>query len=421
MSLSFEQKLHNYARLGLIHGLGIGSGPGQKVRPLYIESYQNEDHGPLIAVLAEEAYALGVETVDVRYRNPALERAMFRGAPEGFKLYEPKWVSVRAQEIVDRDGARIALNGNGNFGVMDDVDSKYPAMFKSAYFEANEPYTTRRMKHLQPWTVVDVPTVAWAKKLGMSINELWEFLFGITGADREDPLAFAREIDQRIHKRRHKLNELMKGGMRILHFISGDDTNLTVGLSSRAVWCGGSHKMEDGTSFEANWPSFEIFTTPDWRGTEGTVKVTMPSVLYGPIVDGLKVTFDQGRVVDFSASQGADAFGSLINTDVGAAQLGEIALVGLDSPLSKFIAPHFCGLLDENKRCHMAFGEAYASALEGGAQASAEELRMLGCNVSKVHHDMMISDEHTEVWACTEDGHELTRLMLDGRWTEEFL
>lgn len=421
MSLSFEQKLHNYARIGLIHGLGLG----QKARPLYIDSYQAEDHGRFMSVLAEEAYRLGVETVDLRCRNPWLERAMFRGAPEDFKLYEPKWVTARAEEIVARDGARIALNGNGHLGVMDDVEAKYPSMFQSAYFKANEPYTSRRMAGLQPWTILDVPTIAWAEKLGISIRELWDFLFHVTGADLEDPFVFVSDVDESLQRRCQKLNRLMSQGMRMLHFIGGNgeegDTNLMVGLSPKARWLGGSKSSEDGTRFEANWPSFEVYTTPDWRKTEGVVKVTMPSSLNGPIVDGLKVEFRNGRIFNFEASAGWHAFFALTSQDDGACQLGEIALVGLDSPLAKYSDPHYCIMLDENKRCHMAFGGAYPSALDGGDTSSPEELRALGCNESDIHHDMMISDEKTTVWACDEDGRELALLIEDGRWTEEFL
>src|ERR1019366_1673726 len=176
-----------------------------------------------------EAYALGVETVDVRYRYPEIERAMFLGAPEVLKLYEPKWVSVRAQEIVDRDGARIALNGNRGLGVMDGVDPKYPSGLQTAYFKANEPYTSRRMKMLQPWTILDVPTVAWAKKLGLSIDELWKFLFAVTGADQGDSLGHARTINDGLSHRCKLLNAL---DIATLHFV-GDNTDLKVGLSSQ--------------------------------------------------------------------------------------------------------------------------------------------------------------------------------------------
>ncbi len=410
--MSFESKMRNLARLGLLHGLGFD----QRPRPLFIDSYQTEDHGHLIPMLAEEAYKLGVETVDVRYRYPELERAMFLHAPESHKIYEPTWVSVRAQDIVDRDGARIALSGNGGLGVFDDIDPRYPSEFHSAYFKANEPYTTRRMKMLQPWSVLNVPTVAWAKKLNMSIEELWEFLFTITGADREDPMGYANEVDMEIHRHCDLLNV---SGIRALHFV-GKGTDLRIGLSPQSRWLGGRKQSEDGTWFEANWPSFEIYTTPDWRKTEGFVSLTMPAMIQGQIVSNLRVWFRGGRVSNFEAESGGDVFEAMISQDAGAVRLGEIALVDLSSPLSKYTKPHYSVMIDENKRCHMAFGNAYPAALKGGSTASREELDELGCNSSEIHQDVMISDDTTSVFGLDAEYNRIAHLMERGRWVGDF-
>jgi aminopeptidase len=412
VGISFEDMLKNYARLGLLYGLGFD----QRPRPLYIDSHQVEDPALLIPTLAREAYALDAKTVDVQYRYPELEREMFAHAPTNFKTHVPSWVAVRAKEIVDCDGARIALNGNGELGVMDSVDPTYPSGFRAAIFKANEPFTTRRIKMLQPWSILDVPTAAWANKLRVSIDDLWQFLFAVTGADQRDSVGYALGVSDKLHRRCALLN-----GLRIctLHFI-GEGTDLKVGLTPRARWIGGRTEAEDGTRFGPNWPSFEVFTTPDWRRTEGTVRITMPSVINGPIVDGLSVTFEGGRIVAYTAERGGDAFKGLIGHDAGASQLGEIALVGLDSPLASYVEPHFCVLLDENKRCHFAVGKGFAAGLEGGPNATAEELAELGCNVSDVHHDIMISDGTTSLCALDENGKVLTQLMKHGHWLGEF-
>ncbi|OGG45680.1 hypothetical protein A2673_03950 [Candidatus Kaiserbacteria bacterium RIFCSPHIGHO2_01_FULL_50_13] len=412
-TLSFDEKLRNYARIGLVN-----LGYDQKIRPLYVESFQLEDHGNFIPMLAREAYALGADIVDVHYDYPELEREQFLGAPEEKKLYVAFHVTCRAKEIVDRGGARLALNGNGEFGVFDDLDPKYPVGYKGAKFKANEPLTTRRMKMLQPWSILDVPTTSWANKLGMTVENLWEFLFHITGADREDGPAYAVSVSDMLHKRCDLLNALH---MDTLHFV-GNGTDFKVGLSKKARWLGGRKQGEDGVWFEPNWPSFEVFTTPDWRRTEGKVRITLPTCIHGPIADGISVRFSEGRIVDFSAEKGSDVFKSLIGHDKGSSMLGEIALVGLDSPLSKYKEPHFCIMLDENKRCHMAVGKAYAACLEGGTTMSKEELDELGCNTltDEIHHDMMISDETTSVFALDAEGKKSTQLIKDGHWVSEF-
>ena len=409
--LSFEEKLRNYARIGLVN-----LGYDQKIRPLYILSAQIEDHGHFIPILAEEAYKLGVKNVEMLFRYPELERAQFLGAPGDQKLYVPFTVAVWANEVLKTDGARLRLDGMGELGTMDDVNPQYPTKYDTTFRKAMEPLRTRHMKGLQPWSILDVPTKAWADKLGTTVEKLWEFLFEVSGADRDDAMTYPLNVSKKLHERCDYINTL---GIHTLHFV-GDGTDLKVGLTEKARFIGGRKCAEDGTWFEPNWPSFEIFTTPDWRKTEGEVRLTMPTCIDGPIVEGLSVTFSKGRIVDFIAEKGSDAFRALINFDTGAAHLGEIALVGLDSPLSKYKEPHYSIMLDENKRCHMAVGQAYPMCLEGGTTMSPEELSALGCNMSDVHHDMMISDETTSVYALDVNGKKITQLIKDGHWTGEF-
>jgi aminopeptidase len=356
---------------------------------------------------------MGVKYVDVHFESPQLERAQFLYAPEAYKLYVPFYVKVRAEQIVDRDGARLALMGNGDLSVMDDVDPKYTSGFKGAKYKANEPLTSRRMAGLQPWSILDVPTRAWANKLGISIEELWEFLFEVSGANRIDGENYPIEVSNMLHKRCELLDRLQ---IETLHF-NGEGVNLKVGLSKKARWVGGRKKAEDGTWFEANWPSFEVFTTPDWSKTEGTARITIPTNINGPVVEGLEMTFVKGRIVKFSAKKNEKVFKALLEQHEAAPQLGEIALVGLDSPLSKYTEPHFCGMLDENKRCHMAVGDAYKMCLDIDPKAPDEEFKKVGWNDTQnaVHHDMMISDETTSLVAIGYDGKK-TQLMKDGHW-----
>jgi aminopeptidase len=414
---TFEDNMREYARIALQYGLGFD----QRIRPLYINATAPDTEG-FVAILAEEAYRMGVPHVEAIYRDARFDRAQFKFAQDENQLYVPQWVSARAAEIVANDGAFLAINGNGGLGIFNDVDPRLPSAFRSATMKANEPLTSRRMAMQQPWNIIDVPTEAWAKALGTTTDALWQFLFKICGADRENGVAYAMGNSETLHKRCELLNTL---NIKELWFYgSGEGTNLTVGLSPAAKWLGGRKQDAHGVWFWPNWPSFEVFTTPDWRRTDGWVRVTMPSNLSGQIVDGVFLHFKEGRIIDASAKKGQDALRSLIGTDVGAAQLGEIAMVGLDAPLSAHVDPHLCVLLDENKRCHLAVGRAYAAALRGGPDMSEAELEELGCNgfganLSNVHHDMMISDESTRVIALGYDRRE-THLMAQGHWLPPF-
>jgi aminopeptidase len=143
-------------------------------------------------------------------------------------------------------------------------------------------------------------------------------------------------------------------------------------------------------------PTEEVFTTPDMRRTEGFVRSTRPLALYGRIVKGLEVRFEEGRIVDVKADEGADVVRGQLNTDDTAAYLGEIALVDGTSRIGQTGLTFYDTLFDENTTCHVAYGGAYAEAVEGGV--------IEGVNVSNVHTDFMVGGPEVDVDAVTRSG-----------------
>jgi len=111
---------------------------------------------------------------------------------------------------------------------------------------------------------------------------------------------------------------------------AGPDTDLTVGLTSRARWMSGGITTSWGRATVANMPTEEVFTTPDARRTEGTVRATRPvQLLGGGLGEGLRLRFAAGRAVEIDADTGADLLRASFaaDADAGAARLGEVALV----------------------------------------------------------------------------------------------
>jgi len=164
-------------------------------------------------------------------------------------------------------------------------------------------------------------------------------------------------------------------------------------------------------------PTEECFTTPDCTKTAGKVRATRPFLVNGTLVEGLEMEFKAGELVKFSAEAGADAFKEYVDSDVGGRRLGEVALVGIDSPVyqSKRVFQEI--LFDENAACHIAVGSAYKFCLQGGENMSKEELGRIGCNESSVHTDIMISSSEVDVAAKTYAGQEIA-LIQSGEWQE---
>jgi aminopeptidase len=157
-------------------------------------------------------------------------------------------------------------------------------------------------------------------------------------------------------------------------------------------------------------PTEEVFTTPDCRRTDGIVRSTRPLALYGRIVRGLEVRFEDGRIVEVHADEGEDVVKGQLETDENAAYLGEVALVDGTSRIGQTGETFFETLFDENASCHVAYGAAYAEAVEGGV--------IDGVNVSTVHTDFMIGGPEVEVDAVLRDGT-VVPLLRDDRWQLE--
>src|SRR5207244_5285633 len=141
--------------------------------------------------------------------------------------------------------------------------------------------------------------------------------------DEPDAVAAGREHTALLRSRCDQRDAL---GFDALHF-EGPGTDLTVGLLAESRWIGGGIETRDGVPHVPNLPTEEVFSCPDWRRTEGTVRSTRPLALGGTIVRDLELTFAHGEAVDVRASSGADAVRGQMDTDEFAKALGEVALV----------------------------------------------------------------------------------------------
>src|SRR5581483_7269974 len=175
----------------------------------------------------------------------------------------------------------------------------------------------------------------------------------------DDPVAAWRAHVKRIGRRAAMLNDLR---VDELHF-RGPGTDLTVGLLPESRWQGCESETAAGIPYVANMPTEEVFTTPDARRTEGVARSTRPLALYGRIVRGLEVRFENGRIVEVHADEGEDVVKGQLETDEHAPYLGEVALVDGTSRIGQIGTTFFETLFDENATCHVAYGAAYAEAV----------------------------------------------------------
>jgi aminopeptidase len=135
----------------------------------------------------------------------------------------------------------------------------------------------------------------------------------------------------------------------------------------------------------------------------------------GVLVKDLEMRFESGILTGFDASSGKDTFKQYLDSDAGARRLGEVALVGIDSPIFQSGLVYHEILLDENAACHIAVGSAYKFCIQDHESLSEAEFIELGCNESSVHTDIMISSEEVSVTATDHSGSTF-QLIVNGAW-----
>lgn len=403
--------LDRYAHLLAVHGLNVQ--PGQ-----IVNVSAEACHRELAYRIARESYRLGAKFVAIDLIEPRLARARIELSTDEQLQFVPRHLAVKYDELVDENGANIRLVGSEDPDILRDLDPKRVNAAQLAPRRALKRFYEEGIGSSKVhWTVAAAATPAWGKKLFPELSEqdaesaLWRAILAACRADHPDCLARWQEHNTRLQRRGRMLTERK---LRSLRF-TGPGTDLTVGLSEKAIWKGGRDLSPRGVEFEPNIPTEEVFTTPDFRLTQGTARATRPFFINGKLIQGLELVFEHGAITDFRAREGEETFREYISSDDGARRLGEVALVGVDSPIYKMGHIFQEILFDENAACHIAVGSAYRFCLEGGEKMNEAELAAIGCNVSHVHTDMMISSEEVDVTGVLADGGTLP-LIQKGEW-----
>jgi aminopeptidase len=389
-------RIDRYAEL--IVQVGANVQPGQTV-----EVIARIEHAHVARAVARAAYRAGASYVDVGYSDQHVRRALIEHADDDVLSWTPPWLLERAKHFGEVNAAVVALVGDAEPELLADLPGD--RVGKARMKALGEEITRQTNEGLSNWVVTGVPNEGWASQLFGSpdVDALWDLVEFCVRLDEEDPVGAWREHVAKLNARAELLNDMRIDSLRY----RGPGTDLTVGLLPESRWQGCESTSATGVNYVANMPTEEVFTTPDCRRTEGHVRSTQPLVLSGQIVKDLEVRFENGRIVDVRAGEGANVVEGELASDENAAFLGEVALVDGTSRVGQTGRVFYETLFDENASCHVAYGSAYAEAVEGGV--------IDGVNVSSVHTDFMIGGPLVEVDALLFDGS-VVPLLRDNLW-----
>lgn len=394
--------LENYAKVLVNFALGECKGL-KKGEVVYLMAYEYAK--PLYAEIFRQILKSGGHVIS-SYRPSNDHRFNFdrdfyiNAQDHQIKFFPGKYM----RGLIDQIDHSIFIISNTDMEALKGIDPK-KIMARNI---VTKPYREwRREKENKgkfTWTIGMYATPAMAKEAKLSIKEYWSQIIKACFLDYNDPIAKWKQVNKQINNYKNKLNKL---AIEKVH-IKGSDADLWIKIGKKRLWNGGSGR---------NVPSFEIFTSPDWRGTNGWIKFNQPLYRYGNLITGIELEFKNGVAVKSKAKKNEKILKQMIVVK-NANKIGEFSLTDKRfSHITKFMAET---LYDENiggpyGNTHIALGSSFHDCYNGDSiKMSKKDWAKLGFNDSAVHTDI-ISTTNRIVTAYLKNGKEIV-IYKDGRF-----
>lgn len=347
----------------------------------------------LAEILYDRIVVMGMHPVQRMSLTSGMEHNFFSKADKKQLTF---WTPGE-KELYENINGRIYLRAPESLTHLKDVD---PARIGTVLL-SRKPFRDildkREEKRLYSWTLCSFPTPELAKQAKMTLKEYTGQIIKGCYLDKNDPVGEWTAIHKNVTAIKKWLNTLK---VKSFH-VESEHVDLTITPGENRVWAGVSGH---------NIPSFEIFLSPDWRGTEGIYYANLPSFRSGNYVEGVRITFKKGTAIRVEAQAGEEFTKKQLAMDAGASRIGEFSLTDRRfSRIDRFMADT---LFDENfggkqGNCHVAVGSSYTDTYAGNpAEMTTSLKRSLGFNDSALHWDLVNTEQKT-VTARLKDGKKL--------------
>ena len=407
------ETLRKYAQL--IVRVGANVQPGQ---PVMLTA--SVDQSPFAALVAEECYRAGASRVDMEWSCQAITKLEYNYQSLETLSVVPAWKEEKLKRMATEFPCRIFLSSDDPDGLKG-VDSEKMRLAQIATSPITKRYRDA-IRSKNQWVIAALPSPAWAKKVFPHLSEdeavaaLWDAILTsvrVSDDPDNDPIALWDAHNDNLKKR---CAWLTAQKFEYVTYHSANGTDFRADLIPQGVWHGGADCTVQGMAFNGNLPTEEVFTSPMAGKAEGKLVSTKPLSYRGQLIDRFWIRFEDGRAVEWDAETGKDLLTQMLTMDEGAAKLGELALIPVNSPINRTGILFYNTLFDENASCHVAMGNGFNNCVENGIYMTNEECRALGINDSMIHVDFMIGAD--DLCVTGYKNGVATPIFVNGDWAE---
>ena len=390
----------------------------EKDQPLFISF--DVERTDFVRIVTKLAFEMGVKDIYLDSSDPYLKHEALKYL-DVEELKKLTFWNKEMWNIYGKKDAAFLMLASETPGLMKDIDpQKIAAMTKYSY-ETRKEFDELRDKSKLAWCIAAVPTKAWAEELFKDSrnpeSELWNKIFEICSIKEDDPVKVWDTKVKKLQERAKKLNNYQ---FKTLKYKSSNGTDFKIDLPKNHIWASGREKLANGKEVLVNFPTEEIFTSPDRLSAEGIIYSSKPLSYQDVIIDEFNIRFEKGKAIEAHALKGEETLKNMINICENSEYLGEVALVPYDSPISNTNQIFLETLFDENAACHIALGDSFAECVENGTNMDKDVLlEEYHLNKCDSHVDFMVGNKDMSITGITKEGKEIP-IFINGNFSEEF-
>lgn len=347
---------------------------------------------PLAEILHARLMEMGMNPVMRLSPTPTIEKNFYALSNNRQLTFQ----TPGDRELYQHLNGSIFLHAPESITHLSDIDPKKIGRHAVSLKPLRDIMDRREAEGLFSWTLCMLPTPQLAKHAGLSMADYTDQIVKACWLHRRDPVLQWKKIYKEAQQVKKWLN-----AMSVAYYhVESAKVDLVVTPGEQRRWIGLSGH---------NIPSFELFLSPDWRGTRGIYFADQPSFRSGNLVSDVRLEFKKGRAVKIRASKGEAFVKQQLAMDKGANKLGEFSLTDKRfSKINRFMANT---LFDENYggphgNCHIAVGASYADTFAGNpADLTKKRKTQLGFNDSALHWDLVNTEKKRVTAHLTTGGH----------------